>query len=82
MTKYKICKFLNGNGEEWYQIQKKGWLFWSYLCTYEWFGNVEVPPLSKILKFKSIEKAQEHIEMIKKIKKNWQIKKVKCFDYV
>jgi hypothetical protein len=47
MSKYKICKFVNGNNKEWYQIQKKGWLFWSYLCTYEWFRNVEVPPLRK-----------------------------------
>jgi len=81
MTKYKICKFVNGNNKEWYQIQKKGWLFWSYLCTYEWFRDVEVPPLRKILTFESIEKASEHIEMIKNIKRSNTIKKVECIDY-
>lgn len=25
--KYKICKFQDGNGKEWYQIQIQGWLF-------------------------------------------------------
>jgi hypothetical protein len=81
MTKYKICKFVNGNGEEWYQIQKKGWFFWSYLSSYKYIGPLDFPPLKTILSFETMEKASEHIEMIKKIKKSWQIKKVECIDY-
>lgn len=30
MTKYQSCKFVNGNGEEWYQILEKGWIFYHY----------------------------------------------------
>ena len=81
MNKYKICKFVNGNGDEWYQIKKKGWFFWSYLSSYEYIGPLDFPPLKTILRFETIEKASEHIEMIKKIKKSWQIKKVECIDY-
>lgn len=28
--KYKICKMQDGNGKEWYQVKKKGWLFWRW----------------------------------------------------
>lgn len=26
--KYKICKFQDANGSEWYQIKIKWWIFW------------------------------------------------------
>lgn len=26
--KYKICKLVDGNGKEWYQIKIKWWIFW------------------------------------------------------
>lgn len=29
--KYKICKLQDSNGKEWYQIKKKGWLFWRWI---------------------------------------------------
>lgn len=82
MSRYKICRFVNGNGKEWYQIQKKGWLFWSYLSSYQYIGPLDFPPLKTILRFETIEKASEHIEMIKNIKRSNTIKKVECFDYV
>lgn len=81
MAKYKICKFVNGNGKEWYQILRKGWIFWSYISSYEYFG-IEVPPLRTILRFDNIEKAKHHISMIEQIKNSRIIKKVECFDYV
>ncbi len=82
MSRYKICKFINGNNKEWYQIQKRGWLFWSYLSSYQYVGPFDFPPLKTVLKFDSIEKAKSHIEMIEIIKKSNIIKKVECFDYV
>jgi hypothetical protein len=82
MSKYKICKFVNGNGKEWYQVKKKGWIFWSYLSSYEWFGHPEIPPIRIVIKFTSFDKAKKHIEMIKHINNNAVIKKVECIDYV
>jgi hypothetical protein len=29
--KYKICKFQDGNGKEWYQVKGKGWFFWKWI---------------------------------------------------
>ena len=82
MTKYKICKFINGNGKEWYQIKRKGWIFWHYLSEYQYVGGpIDFPPLRTILKFTSVEKAKIHIEMISLIDKSNAIKKVECFDY-
>ncbi len=81
MSKYKICKFVNGNGKEWYQILKKGWLFWSYLSYYE-YNPYDFPPLRIILKFEYIEQAWKHINDIEHSKKCDIIKKVECFDYV
>ena len=77
MTKYKICKFVNGAGEEWYQILKKGWIFWYYMSSYTGVG-----PLRTIDKFSNIEQAQKHIEEDIKYIKRCQIKKVETFDYV
>jgi hypothetical protein len=79
MTKYKICKFVNENNYEWYQILKKGWFFWSYVSSYEWKGTSLA--IKTTLKFKSFEKAKEWIDTIKNINKNKTIKKVECVDY-
>jgi hypothetical protein len=76
MNKYKICKFVNDNDEEWYQILKKGWLFWSYMSSYTGVG-----PLRTIDKFSNIEQAQKHINDDIKYDKRKIIKKVECFDY-
>lgn len=77
MTKYKICKFVNGNEEEWYQILKKGWLFWSYMSSYTGVGS-----LRTIDKFSNIEQAKKYIQDDIAYDKRGQIKKVECFDYV
>jgi len=85
MSRYKICRFVNGNGKEWYQIQKKGWLFWSYLSEYEWFGSPEVPPIKRTLKFESVDKTKKYINMLQDteryVKNNKMTKKVECFYY-
>ena len=59
MTKYKICKFLNGNSEEWYQILEKGWFFWHYITGYSDFPR----------EFKTIDQVNECINrrIIKKV---------------
>ena len=80
-SKYRICKFINGNGEEWYQIRKKCLFFWYYLWAYKG-GFPQFSPRKIILKFYTIEQAQQYIkEHIEYIQKD-QIKKVDCFDYV
>jgi len=76
MSRYKICKFVNDNDEEWYQILKKRWLFWSYMSSYTGVG-----PLRTIDKFSNIEQAQKHINDDIKYDKRKIIKKVECFDY-
>lgn len=81
MSKYKICKFVDGNGHEWYQILKKGWLFWSYMWAYR-DGAPEFSPPKTILKFYTIEKAKEYIQDVEVVNRTSQIKKVECFDYV
>jgi hypothetical protein len=80
MTKYKICKFVNGNGEEWYQILKKGYLFWYYMYGYKG-GAPEFGPCKVISTFFTIEQAQKHINDDIEYTKRGQIKKVECFDY-
>lgn len=80
MSKYKICKFIDGNGHEWYQILKKGWLFYSYLSYYE-YNAYGFPPLRTILKFYTIEEAKKHIQDAEVVNRTSQIKKVECFDY-
>lgn len=74
MTKYKICKFVNENNHEWYQILKKGWFFWSYVSSTSLI-------LKTTLKFKSFEKAKEWIDTTKHINKHMSIKKIECVDY-
>jgi len=69
MTKYKICKFVDGNGKEWYQVKKKGWLFWRYLDTRD------------ILRLSNVEEANKYIEEDKWRDRSWQAKKVECWNY-
>lgn len=38
--KYKICKLVDGNGKEWYQIQIQGWLFNYYHADSD-YGNYD-----------------------------------------
>lgn len=86
MSKYKICKFVNGNGEEWYQIKKKFLFFWYYLSSYTSIGPLDFPPLKTILKFDSLDKAKKYAkedqETDEHERKRDTIKKLECFDYV
>jgi hypothetical protein len=79
MSKYKICKFVNGNNEEWYQIRKKGLLFWSWISSYEYAGAGLTTRY--INKFFTIEQAKEYIKRDIEYTKKGQIKTVECFDY-
>jgi hypothetical protein len=76
MSKYKICKFVNKNNEEWYQVLKRGWVFWHYMSSYARGG-----PLRNIDRLSSIEQAQKHIKEDIEYKKRGITKKVECFDY-
>ena len=38
--KYKICKFQDANGLEWYQIKVKWWIFWYNYETPD-YGNYD-----------------------------------------
>jgi len=78
MTKYKICKFVDGNGKEWHQVKKKGWLFWRYLDTFEKIG---LRSCRVILKFSNIEEANKYIEEDKCSDRSWQTKKVESWNY-
>lgn len=72
---------MNGNGSEWYQIQKKYWLFWDYLYGYEG-GAPEFSPRRVPLKFYDMEEVDKCIKLEEIQDKQLQIKKVECFDYV
>jgi hypothetical protein len=78
MNRYKICKFVNGNNEEWYQIRKKGLLFWYYISDCELLGS---GILHTVKKFFTIEQAKKYINSDISYLKRGQIKKVGCFDY-
>jgi len=80
MSKYKICKFVDGNGHEWYQIQKRYWFFWDYLCGYKG-GAPEFSPRRIPLKFYSMEEVDKCIKLEEIQNNQLQIKKVECFDY-
>lgn len=81
MNKYKICKFVNGNGYEWYQVMKKGWFFWHYISAYKG-GAPEFSPRKIPIIFDTIEHAKKHIQDEEVVNRTSQIKKVECFDYV
>jgi len=77
MTKYKICKFVDGNGKEWYQVKKKiFFIFW------EWLGEKVLFPSGVCIiphKIEEITKAEKLIEEDKWRDRSWQIKKVECW---
>jgi hypothetical protein len=80
MTKYKICKFVNGNEEEWYQVMKRGWLYWYYMYGYKG-GAPEFSPCKVVSTFFTIEQAQDYIKQDISCSQKNKIKKVECFDY-
>jgi hypothetical protein len=58
--KYKICKFQDGNGKEWYQVKRKRWwLFWRW-ARYS-VGPLEFP-LTLIHRFDAFELAKEWVD--------------------
>jgi len=78
--RYKICKFVNGNGEEWYQVMKRGWLYWYYMYGYKG-GAPEFSPCKVVSTFFTIEQAQDYIKQDIQYSQKNKIKKVECFDY-
>ena len=76
MSDYKICKFVDDNGSEWYQIKKKGWFFWSYVSAYEQFSRKAYP-----IRFYNMKEVNQHIQLDCQVQKSLKIKKVECFDY-
>jgi hypothetical protein len=80
MAKYKICKFVNGNEEEWYQVMKRGWLYWYYMYGYKG-GAPEFSPCKVVSTFFTIEQAQDYIKQDISYSQKNKIKKVECFDY-
>lgn len=81
MAKYKICKFVNGNEEEWYQVMKRGWLYWYYMYGYKG-GAPEFSPCKVVSTFFTIEQAQDYVKQDIAYSQQNKIKKVECFDYV
>jgi hypothetical protein len=81
MSDYKICKFVNGNEEEWYQVMKRGWLYWYYMYGYKG-GAPEFSPCKVVSTFFTIEQAQDYIKQDISYSQKNKIKKVECFDYV
>lgn len=76
--KYKICKYKNDFGEEWYQIKIKWWIFWynyevpnfyhNYFAFWEFVGD----------RFQTKESAQEIIDKLIENDKRSKIKLVCC----
>jgi hypothetical protein len=75
MSNYKICKFVNGNGSEWYQIKKKGWFFWHYVSAYPQLSRKKYP-----IRFYNMKEVNQHIKFDSAIQKGFQIKKVECWE--
>ena len=65
--KYKICKLVGWSGSEWYQVKKKGWLFWNWVGKCE--GPIELPVFVE-LKFSTFEDAANWIEQHEKLINN------------
>jgi hypothetical protein len=76
MTKFRICKFVDGNGKEWYQIQQKGWIFWYNIYSYDWLGATGWPH-----KLDSIDEAKSCIEKMQKKINSDVVKKIECLSY-
>lgn len=75
--KYKICKLQNGNGNEWYQVKIKGWLFWRWAYRTKFVGGrICYPKLS----FDTFDDAKKYIEDLKKFKNTFKTKLVECVE--
>jgi hypothetical protein len=69
--KYKICKLIDGNGREWYQIKKKGWILWNWVCDSHFETEIE---------FSTEQSAKEYIEKQLKYVKSTKIKLLECVE--
>lgn len=83
--KYKIFKFTDGNGREWYQVKKKAIVFWYWIHRFygtKWGSRTLKPNSYSIRAFATLEVAQkwveEDIEMCQYLKKSEKIKIMKC----
>lgn len=79
--KYKICKLVDGNDKEWYQVKKKGWLFWRWIKVAR--GPLEIAYYEP-LTFDTFNKAQDWLQDLKKCaeygEKSRKIKVVECVE--
>lgn len=69
--KYKICKLQDGNDKEWYQVKKKGWLFWRWAR--EAKGPLEFP-VYIIHRFPTFKQAKRWVEE----DKEWVVGHINC----
>ena len=76
MTKFRICKFVDGTGKEWYQIQQKGWIFWNNIYSYDCLGSTK-----ELYKVDSIDEAKSSIKKLQKKINSDVVKKVECLYY-
>lgn len=78
--KYKICKFQDANGNEWYQIKVKWWIFWYNYETSN-YGNCDCAFWEFVGdRFSSNEDAQQRIDELITEDKSRKIKLLECVE--
>ena len=78
--KYKICKLIDGNGKEWYQIQIQGWFFNYYHADLN-YGNYDMWAWERDPNRYSTEHlAKEAIKALIVEEKSKQIKTMGCVE--
>ena len=77
--KYKICKLQNANGNEWYQVKIKGWLFWGWAYRTEFIGGEFVVQNFRRT-FDTFEDAKKYIEDLNRFKNSFKTKVVECVE--
>jgi hypothetical protein len=76
--KYKICKYKNGLGEEWYQIKIKWWIFW-YNYESPNYGNYNYSIwMFTGDRFETPESAQATINLLINNDKRYKIQLISC----
>lgn len=78
--KYKICKLVNGNGNEWYQVKIKGWLFWHWAYDTNFVGG-EFCVQNFRRTFDTFDDAKKYIEDLNRFKNSFKTKVVECINY-
>ena len=78
--KYKICKFQDANGKEWYQIKIK-WLFFWYNYEKPTYANHDLGIFMLLGdRFSSKEDAQQRIDELITEDKSRKIKLLECVE--